>query len=247
MDFVEIEHAAFQSWPSQEEKNWEGWVLRLSEGYTKRANSITVFTNPAGLLEPLILACETQFNSRQLPCVFRLLHFVDNTDLEEILISRGYNFADHTLTLFQHIQGKQWNGGKIKPMAIEDWMTSFYRLSQKDSLDGTRHLAILNRIRQPLLPAVLREGNEEVACGIGVMSGSLFGIFDIVIHPKYRNMGFGRELLYRMLKWAVDNGAISAYVQVVADNEPAVRLYHKCGYRPGYEYHYRIQDYRKRK
>jgi ribosomal protein S18 acetylase RimI-like enzyme len=40
-----------------------------------------------------------------------------------------------------------------------------------------------------------------------------------------------------------DNGASSSYLQVVAENTPAVGFYKKLGYEPAYEYHYKIQNY----
>ena len=40
MEIIEIELMMMRSWPALEEKTYDGWIMRFSEGYTKRANSI---------------------------------------------------------------------------------------------------------------------------------------------------------------------------------------------------------------
>ncbi len=102
---------------------------------------------------------------------------------------------------------------------------------------------MISRIKDEILLVVLRRGSKEVSCGLGVIHNGIFGIFDIVSHNEYRNKGCGTELVNGMLSWAVNNGAHTAYVQVVAENKPAVSLYHKLGYVPGYEYYYKVQKF----
>ena len=39
MEYLDIEHAGFRSWPAKEQIESEGVILRSSDGFTKRANS----------------------------------------------------------------------------------------------------------------------------------------------------------------------------------------------------------------
>lgn len=55
-----------------------------------------------------------------------------------------------------------------------------------------------------------------------------------------RNRGFGGKLVNALLAWAAEKGATEAYLQVVATNDPAVRLYRRLGFTDAYTYWYRI-------
>jgi ribosomal protein S18 acetylase RimI-like enzyme len=41
------------------------------------------------------------------------------------------------------------------------------------------------------------------------------------------------------MKWALGRGAAFAWLQVEADNEPAIALYRSIGFAEAYRYHYR--------
>ncbi len=36
----QLERTMFRAWPSFEETDYDGWLLRLAGGFTKRANSV---------------------------------------------------------------------------------------------------------------------------------------------------------------------------------------------------------------
>lgn len=101
---------------------------------------------------------------------------------------------------------------------------------------------MLARIQDKTLMAVLVEDGVEIACGLGVLNKGLFGLFDIGTLSAKRNQGYGAKLLNGMLSWAVQNGATDSYLQVVADNAPAISLYRKLGFQDCYEYWYRIKS-----
>ncbi|MHB8061468.1 MAG: GNAT family N-acetyltransferase, partial [Ruminiclostridium sp.] len=82
--------------------------------------------------------------------------------------------------------------------------------------------------------------NEVIACGMGVLENWFVGLFDIAISKKYRNNGYGMQLLINMLKVGKEQGAKNAYLQVRSDNLPAVHLYNKLGFREEYKYFYRV-------
>ena len=55
-----------------------------------------------------------------------------------------------------------------------------------------------------------------------------------------RGRGLGRAVTAAMLDWARAQGSAYAYLQVNADNAPAIRLYRTLGFTDAYAYHYRI-------
>ncbi len=62
---------------------------------------------------------------------------------------------------------------------------------------------------------------------LGVLSDNLFGLFDVGTLKPYRNQGYAAKLLNGMLSWAASHGATQSYLQVVANNAPAISLYRK--------------------
>lgn len=240
MDFLEIEYAGFRSWPAFEESEANGVVLRYSHGHTKRANSANILLQQKGDYATLVSRCEGYFEEKGLPCIFRLPSFCNNQRLDNYLELVGYKSMDRSLILYRSLEDSSFDTPDLTMKSCQEWMESFCRISTIDISGNEAHIEILKRIRDKALMAVLVENEVEIACGIGVISNGYFGLFDLVTERSSRNMGYGTKLLNGMLSWAVSNGASSAYLQVVAENQPAINLYRKFGYQHCYEYWYRI-------
>ncbi len=75
----------------------------------------------------------------------------------------------------------------------------------------------------------------------GVIQKECFGIFDLVTKREMRNRGYATRLVKSMIAWAKNSGIQHFYLQVTAENTPAISLYEKLGYRYLYHYWYRIQ------
>jgi ribosomal protein S18 acetylase RimI-like enzyme len=100
--------------------------------------------------------------------------------------------------------------------------------------------AILGNILPETCFMSLVDGAETVACGLGVLEGPYIGLFDIVTHPARRGQGLGTKLIHNILSWARARGAQTAYLQVMLENGPALRLYDKLGFKELYQYWYRV-------
>ncbi|MNI69139.1 ribosomal-protein-alanine N-acetyltransferase [compost metagenome] len=88
----------------------------------------------------------------------------------------------------------------------------------------------------------LYDEGKVVACGLGVIERAYIGLYDIVTDIKYRNRGFGEQLLLNLLTWGRENGAKYSYLAVVMNNKPALKLYSKLGYTEAYKYWYRVKN-----
>jgi len=57
-----------------------------------------------------------------------------------------------------------------------------------------------------------------------------------------RGKGYATLACASLLSWAWQHGACIAYLQVTADNAPAIAAYRKFGFTTAYTYHYRGRD-----
>ncbi|MFN8562377.1 MAG: GNAT family N-acetyltransferase [Anaerolineae bacterium] len=78
--------------------------------------------------------------------------------------------------------------------------------------------------------------------GRGSLDHGWVGPYEVITDACFRQQGFGRQVMQHILRWGIDRGAHSAYLQVVAENQPARRLYERLGFREQYRYWY-LQKY----
>jgi [ribosomal protein S18]-alanine N-acetyltransferase len=55
-------------------------------------------------------------------------------------------------------------------------------------------------------------------------------VLTIATHPDHRRTGLARNLLERFHEAARTRGAVTAFLEVAADNDAAITLYQGCGY-----------------
>lgn len=242
LNFTDLEYAGFRAWPALEQQEIDGFVLRSSQGFTKRANSANLVRPLMSCHKELVRLCEKHFFDQSLPSIFRIPSFVGRGCLDEYLEENAYQARDHSLFLHRKIGSSDFMPCELVVKNGVDWIASYSEISGLNATSQKLHLDMLARIEDKILMAVLVKDGIEIACGLGVLNRGLFGLFDIGTLSGKRNQGFGEKLLNGMLSWAVLNGATDSYLQVVADNAPAISLYRKLGFQDCYEYWYRIKD-----
>ena len=100
--------------------------------------------------------------------------------------------------------------------------------------------AMMDNLQGNVWCAKIIEAGKAVACGLCVEERGYAGLYDIIVDPEYRRHGLGYEMCKALLIEAATAGTESFYLQVMADNGPAIALYEKLGFRPCYSYHYRV-------
>jgi ribosomal protein S18 acetylase RimI-like enzyme len=92
-----LEERLFSAWPALHTTMCNGWLLRLSGGHTKRANS----ANPLNPLEQqvdfaqTISAVESFYQSHHQPCIFRITPLAPD-GCDNALEQAGYRLLDPT-------------------------------------------------------------------------------------------------------------------------------------------------------
>jgi N-acetylglutamate synthase len=94
----------------------------------------------------------------------------------------------------------------------------------------------------PRLFAALWDGNQAVACAVGVVYAQVLSTVDVVTAPQQRQWGYGTSLLYQIFVWAQQMGATDAALQVQSDNSAGCALYARLGFQEVYRYWYRVRS-----
>jgi ribosomal protein S18 acetylase RimI-like enzyme len=123
----------------------------------------------------------------------------------------------------------------------QPWLEDYMRMNRVSASNGAVLAGILANIAAKCCFVSLLEEDQTAACGLGVLEDQYVGLFDIVTDPDRRGRGLGTALILSILAWAKEQGAQKAYLQVMLENEPALRLYARLGFEEIYKYWYRIK------
>jgi ribosomal protein S18 acetylase RimI-like enzyme len=238
-----IEETTLNAWPGLQQILYDGWLLRFAEGYTRRANSVNPIYSGRLDVTTKIGRCERIYGRRHLTPVFKLSPFVQPAHLDELLAKRGYRHEAPTSVQWLDLAAipaptinsvGQWS----RPSP--EWRNDYVRLNRVSSPNVPALSAILHNIVPETNYMTLKPQQQAVACGLAVREGHYVGLFDIVTDPHQRSQGYGTQLVLNLLAWAKQRGAKKAYLQVMLNNEPALKLYAKLGFREIYQYWYRV-------
>ena len=237
-----LEQCLFKSWPAQHTAQVDGWLLRLSVGATKRANSANAL-NPATDLMRVIDAAESTYTAAGLPTIFRLSPLAGD-DVDGVLGRRGYEHLDQSLFMTLATIGDVAPSDDVvfETARTREWTEGFASASNTAVAANAAHVAIIDRIATPKACVTLYEEGRPAGFGLAVFVDGIVALSDIIICPTLRGCGLGRKIVRHMLSWGALQGAHSAMLQVVANNKPAIALYRSLGFTTAYTYHYRRRD-----
>ena len=77
----------------------------------------------------------------------------------------------------------------------------------------------------------LSEGEALIGVACGWLVVDELHITVVAVDPRHRRRGHARALLQALLQRARQDGAVHATLEVASDNEAALNLYGRCGFR----------------
>lgn len=243
-----VEEACLNAWPALKEIFYDGWLIRLAEGETRRTNSVNVLGRSAHALDEKIAYCERVYGAHGLPTYFRI-RSNDDPVLDAALAARGFQAEDETRTLFMDFACTP-PADVPDDVAVElayrraplEWLAAHASFTERAVRAGDIRSRLLELVALPVAFAAARDDTGAiVSVAYGAVHGRLICLQWVASDPARRRRGLSRATLAGLLGWAQDMGATGACLQVVADNTPAVRLYESMGFdRELYRYHYRV-------
>jgi GNAT superfamily N-acetyltransferase len=243
MDFT-IEEQSMNAWPSIQTVLYDGWVIRMANGYTKRANSINPIYPYKNNLKEKIKYCETVYENNGLPVIYKLIECYEHNIIDKELEKLNYKQDDVTSVQTCNslpVLNNTIDGIIINNYFDKTWIDGFVECNQiKQEYMETIKTMLGNIIGNKIV--VYKEINGEIiGCGYGVIENDNVWIFDIIVKENKRGNGYGEEIVKSILSRAKAEGTDTAYLQVVNKNIIAKKLYEKLGFKEKYKYWYRIK------
>lgn len=239
-----IEELSLNAWPARQTLLVDGWVLRFSGGYTRRANSVNPLYPSSQPLETKIQACEALYRQLGLPSIFKLTPASQPAELDECLQALGYARDADTSVQTLSLEGfspPTDSAIQLEAALSDEWMAAFARMNASSPAQLANHRAILEAIQPQCCYAALRIDGQVAACGLAVLQNGQVGLYDILVEPSARRQGCGERVVRALLGWGCQRQASRAYLQVMHNNPPALRLYARVGFREAYSYWYRVK------
>jgi ribosomal protein S18 acetylase RimI-like enzyme len=239
-----LEEISNNALPALQTIFYDGWILRLSDSIMRRANSISPLYESTLPLEEKIAYCEALYAERGRRIVYKLTDQSQPADLEGALLANGYYEDCRTSVQVLELNGAHpstLNGDLTVEMS--DQPTDAWFASNADFHDaGERRKLVTQAIFASLVPPAiyvrLLHRDQPAAVGMAVLERGWVGLYSITVAPPFRQQGIGVALTQTLIKWGADCGAHHAYLQVMTNNAPALKLYEKLGFTEAYQYWY---------
>jgi GNAT superfamily N-acetyltransferase len=237
-----VEEACLNAWPALREVLLDGWVLRFSEGLTRRANS----ANPLGPDSEVDLrACETLYRRLGLPTIIRVLSLIDPS-VDDRLAKGGYTGEGESRVLYGPIEDVEAARDPDVGLLDEptpEWFGAMAVLQNHSSDQAATYRRIVGQLAIPAAFAALSDEGGIVALAYGALHNGLLCYESVITDRLRRRRGWGRRIIKALAAWARDQGVVGVCLEVEAHNAPARALYDAIGLKTElYRYHYRRES-----
>ncbi|GAB3586637.1 GNAT family N-acetyltransferase [Calidifontibacter terrae] len=221
------------------------WLCRTAEGYTGRANSALTVGDPGLPLPDAVAEVAAAYARLGQPALFQLAVETASDPAQHPvaaeLLRRGGSLFQRTLVMTAATRevalatAAPQTAVEVSPAPPDAWWVA-------SSPRSVEHRDIVERLIEQVhdgwFLTALQPGGDPVAVARIAYSPGWVGLYDLHTPPAARGHGYARTLVGEAARDADRRGVRSAYLQVSADNEPAIALYESLGYTTHHEYWY---------
>lgn len=232
----ELREVTARGWPATETEHLGGWLLRASDGFTRRANCVLPLGDPGVPLDEALRRVHNWYTTRGLP---PFVQVETGSATAAALAERGWATEGHTqlrtAALAPLVDGPEAERVTLSRELDEGWLTRYHRTG--DLASAAR--GVLTRGSSVWFATVPATGNEPPsAVGRCVVDGrwALFGAVEV--DPALRRRGLGTAVMTALAREALAEGADVAVLQVEEENAAALALYDGMGFITRERYHY---------
>ncbi|MGW0045207.1 N-acetylglutamate synthase, CG3035 family [Rhodococcus sp. NPDC003348] len=238
-----LELAAADGWPGTEQSWIDGWLARSGGGFTRRANAAA----PLGRAHRIgdlhssdtLDRLRAWYADRGQPLTLLLPHRLGAAP-------EGWTLSAEVQVMAADITNLTLPEGEslvtVSPEPGPGWLPLYhYRGAPLPESapavlasvrDGELGFGALGSPETELL-AIARAAITEAPDG-----RRWVGLAAVEVAPAHRRRGLGMLICAEMIRWGRGRGATHAYVQVEADNAPAIELYRTLGLIDHHRYRY---------
>lgn len=242
-----VEDAGLNASAPPQQRWIDGWLVRLSPGKARRARCINAVAAGRGSIAEKLARCEAAYARAGLPLLFRITPFSQPGGLATHLDYLGLRAFDDTRVLVcadlaQRAAPVLPEGVSLRDVALDHFAQRVGTWRGSPLAHRQSHAERLRNSPVPFHAFELVAGGDVVACGQFALEDDLVGLYDVFTAEPFRGQGHARLLCAHLLARGQALGAAHGYLQVDAQNAPALAVYRALGFVDGYAYHYRARD-----
>ena len=230
---IELEKLSDLTWPAEQNIEFGKWQLRISDGFSMRANSVLPIGEPPIDLAAAVAQVVKIYRENKLRPTFSIaLPIFD--ELDRYLEQDGWNLKIDANFLIRDIGTVEVSNHPEFLIEILDYPSKVWL-----ELNSDQPLEKLMR-RYPARYGAIKIGEQVVAVGRIATLGNWSIVTRLFVHPSFRGKGVAKILMNNLLAAASKDGATKVALQVDDENGAALALYQSMGFRTHHKFVYRV-------
>jgi GNAT superfamily N-acetyltransferase len=238
----ELESVSASSWPAPDEE-WLGrWWLRSAAGFTARACSVRALGDPGRPLDDALEYIVGWYGERGLPAMIRA---VGGSNVSAELDRRGWEsdrpavFQTVTVARLRRLltaRSASSAAVQIAPLPPTSWLQRF-----EGGTATPAALQVLTGAPDVAFATINAADSSAPAVAIGraAVEGPWVGFTAFEVDPSARRQGHAIAVMSALTEWAASRGAVRGWLEVLASNDAALKLYASLGFTDHHRYSYR--------
>lgn len=230
---IELEKLSDLTWPAEQVIKYGGWRIRISDGFTMRANSVLPIGEPPIDLAAAVNHVISSYRERNLRPTFSIPLPLFG-ELDGYLDQNGWNIKIDANFLIRDIGAIEVSSHPRFTIEILDSPSKMWLEVNSDQP--------LEKLmgRYPARYGAIKSDGKYIAIGRIATSDSWSIVTRLFVNPSSRGQGVARILMDNLLAAAKSEGATKVALQVDNENGAALALYQSMGFRTHHKFVYRI-------
>jgi len=237
---IELEKISDATWPAERITEYGNWRLRISDGFTMRANSVlptgaAPIGEPPAALDAAVQYVIDTYRANNLTPTFTIPLPIYE-ELDNYLADAGWRIKVGAEFLVKDIDEPDLAISADLTVEILDHPSAQWLAVQSD------HPLEKLMLRYPARYGAIKVRDEIVAVGRIATSGTWSLATRLFVSPAHRGKGVAKTLMNQLMAAAKVDGATKIGLQVDLENAAALALYQSMNFRAHHKYIYRVLE-----